>query len=101
MHKMAPPAVPSHVFLGEIFVSGVLPISEPTIYAMVSFIQIEAIRIMGSTSPEVCTVPLANCIVLAQLRISIIKAHASDIYTKPKNEKPNTFMLLRLLSINS
>ena len=45
--SMAPPIVPSHVFFGETFESGVLPISDPTIYAMVSFIQILAIITIG------------------------------------------------------
>ena len=50
--SIAPPMVPSHVFLGDIFVSGVFPIKEPTIYAIVSFIQIDAIRIIGILSPK-------------------------------------------------
>ena len=35
--KIKPPIVPSQVFLGEIGDKGVLPMSDPTRYAMVSF----------------------------------------------------------------
>ena len=45
--RTAPPIVPSHVFFGDIFEKGVLPMNEPTIYAMVSFIQIEKIIAQG------------------------------------------------------
>jgi hypothetical protein len=39
--------VPSHVFFGDIFDKGVLPINEPTIYAMVSFTHKEKIITQG------------------------------------------------------
>ncbi len=53
----APPMVPSQVFFGEIFEKGVLPINDPTIYAIVSFIQIEKIIPQGSTFKKLSSLP--------------------------------------------
>jgi hypothetical protein len=52
VQRMIPPIVPSQVFLGEIFVICVLPIKEPTIYAMVSLIHKEKIKVSGNTLPR-------------------------------------------------
>jgi phytoene dehydrogenase-like protein len=46
--RITPPMVPSQVFLGEIGESGVFPIREPTIYAIVSLIHIEAMTTNGA-----------------------------------------------------
>jgi len=48
IHSNAPPIVPSQVFLGDILEKGVLPMNDPTKYAMVSFIQMENIIPQGS-----------------------------------------------------
>ena len=47
MVRMIPPIVPSQVFFGEIFDNGVLPIIDPTMYAIVSLIHREKIISSG------------------------------------------------------
>src|SRR4051794_10497516 len=90
MQSIAPPIVPSHVFLGEIEESEVLPIKEPTIYAMVSFIQIEATSIKGITQPKSAKRSSSLKNMLCPLR-SIINAHDSEMYSNPKKECATSF----------
>ena len=52
MQRIIPPIVPSQVFFGEIFDIGVLPIKEPTIYAIVSLIHKEKIKTSGIILPK-------------------------------------------------
>jgi len=52
MQSIIPPIVPSHVFFGEMDVSGVLPANDPTIYAIVSLIHMHAIMISGMSGVD-------------------------------------------------
>jgi hypothetical protein len=78
MQSNAPPIVPSHVFLGEIFDKGVLPINEPTIYAIVSLIQIENIIPQGITNNKLSFINKP-----VRTRMYINNATGTEIYGKP------------------
>src|ERR1700741_1213945 len=55
-----PPIVPSQVFLGDTFVKGVFPMIDPTMYAIVSLIQIEKTIIGGITLVNSNVISAAN-----------------------------------------
>src|SRR6187397_3499070 len=82
MASMIPPMVPSHVFLGEIEDNGVLPIKEPTIYAIVSFTHKVKMIIRGMI---ILKSTLAS---IQWLRKSINNARGNEIYRIPKSEYP-------------
>src|SRR5690242_11754066 len=74
----APPIVPSHVFFGEIFDNGVLPINEPTMYAIVSFTQREKIIPQGIIFKYLLSIKI-----LSPSRILNNMATGSVIYKNP------------------
>ena len=79
---MTPPTVPSHVFFGEIFVSGVLPIKDPTMYAIVSLIQMLATIITTYIFPKKS--PKNS---LSNLLLKLVSnAQLKEIYSKPRIE---------------
>src|ERR1035437_2702836 len=81
MQSNPPPMVPSHVFLGDIFDKGCLPINEPTMYCMVSLIHKENIIPHGMTFS---ILSVSGPLKYVNLR-SAINNTGRVMYNKPKD----------------
>ena len=77
--RIIPPNVPSQVFFGDMEVSGVFPIKEPTMYAIVSLIHMHAMMISGIRGVDMKGME-------GKSSRSTIKPQLNEMYSSPNAE---------------